>query len=127
MIRRPPRSTLFPYTTLFRSHVAHADEPVRPRALEHRLPGPPRQLELEAHHRGATDLCAHDQDYRGQEHRDGRKPPGVWNGHGARLATARARARPTRPTIAAPPRGVSTQRSASSIPASRPASSTAAP
>src|SRR2546430_11992791 len=24
MIRRPPRSTLFPYTTLFRSHVAKA-------------------------------------------------------------------------------------------------------
>src|SRR6266705_6270432 len=24
MIRRPPRSTLFPYTTLFRSHVPHA-------------------------------------------------------------------------------------------------------
>src|SRR5437764_5535647 len=24
MIRRPPRSTLFPYTTLFRSHVVHA-------------------------------------------------------------------------------------------------------
>src|SRR3989442_11720596 len=23
MIRRPPRSTLFPYTTLFRSHLAH--------------------------------------------------------------------------------------------------------
>src|SRR5256885_12279790 len=23
MIRRPPRSTLFPYTTLFRSHVFH--------------------------------------------------------------------------------------------------------
>src|SRR3712207_9051609 len=23
MIRRPPRSTLFPYTTLFRSHTAH--------------------------------------------------------------------------------------------------------
>src|SRR2546425_9674599 len=23
MIRRPPRSTLFPYTTLFRSHPAH--------------------------------------------------------------------------------------------------------
>src|SRR5690349_22920582 len=29
MIRRPPRSTLFPYTTLFRSHVEHfALEPV---------------------------------------------------------------------------------------------------
>src|SRR3712207_7701946 len=28
MIRRPPRSTLFPYTTLFRSHVVHtAGEP----------------------------------------------------------------------------------------------------
>src|SRR2546429_1558436 len=25
MIRRPPRSTLFPYTTLFRSQAAHAD------------------------------------------------------------------------------------------------------
>src|SRR2546429_5676095 len=27
MIRRPPRSTLFPYTTLFRSRGAHAPEP----------------------------------------------------------------------------------------------------
>src|SRR3712207_6923331 len=26
MIRRPPRSTLFPYTTLFRSQPAQADE-----------------------------------------------------------------------------------------------------
>src|SRR3712207_7834684 len=25
MIRRPPRSTLFPYTTLFRSHLAPVD------------------------------------------------------------------------------------------------------
>src|SRR2546430_16837298 len=30
MIRRPPRSTLFPYTTLFRSHPG----PARPRLLE---------------------------------------------------------------------------------------------
>src|SRR3712207_8687691 len=30
MIRRPPRSTLFPYTTLFRSHrAARADEAAR--------------------------------------------------------------------------------------------------
>src|SRR5260370_3427956 len=28
MIRRPPRSTLFPYTTLFRSHVDEVDQPV---------------------------------------------------------------------------------------------------
>src|SRR5256885_2535913 len=26
MIRRPPRSTLFPYTTLFRSDFGHADQ-----------------------------------------------------------------------------------------------------
>src|SRR2546430_8528137 len=30
MIRRPPRSTLFPYTTLFRSRAASATEPVKP-------------------------------------------------------------------------------------------------
>src|SRR2546427_8644723 len=29
MIRRPPRSTLFPYTTLFRSHVVCRLEPHR--------------------------------------------------------------------------------------------------
>src|SRR5258707_8211117 len=32
MIRRPPRSTLFPYTTLFRSLVFVARHPGRPRA-----------------------------------------------------------------------------------------------
>src|SRR3989442_7965964 len=26
MIRRPPRSTLFPYTTLFRSHAVHTPD-----------------------------------------------------------------------------------------------------
>src|SRR5688572_31963084 len=35
MIRRPPRSTLFPYTTLFRSHRARDDLLVeRPEILE---------------------------------------------------------------------------------------------
>src|SRR3712207_6974037 len=29
MIRRPPRSTLFPYTTLFRSKLAQLDQMVR--------------------------------------------------------------------------------------------------
>src|SRR5687767_15759219 len=48
MIRRPPRSTLFPYTTLFRSgrrvrpvsrrHPVRSD---RPAASRVRLPGPP--------------------------------------------------------------------------------------
>src|SRR3712207_7576704 len=37
MIRRPPRSTLFPYTTLFRSTPVHAadDAPVAQRAQAH--------------------------------------------------------------------------------------------
>src|SRR3712207_9335062 len=40
MIRRPPRSTLFPYTTLFRSDVNQRAEvagAVDPSGLEHRL------------------------------------------------------------------------------------------
>src|SRR3712207_8562491 len=39
MIRRPPRSTLFPYTTLFRSRQRHAGGP--PAAAD-RVPGPVR-------------------------------------------------------------------------------------
>src|SRR2546430_9106329 len=37
MIRRPPRSTLFPYTTLFRSH--QVPERVVGKVPEHRRPG----------------------------------------------------------------------------------------
>src|SRR6266508_5704939 len=44
MIRRPPRSTLFPYTTLFRSQRDRPHAPVRP-------PGHPR---ADAHAGGAT-------------------------------------------------------------------------
>src|SRR3712207_8843993 len=53
MIRRPPRSTLFPYTTLFRSEARHASglgEPVaQPRAdaLE-RLVHPPLRVGQDA-------------------------------------------------------------------------------
>src|SRR2546422_2155317 len=56
MIRRPPRSTLFPYTTLFRSDAAQR-WPARRRARaesHHRGPhglGPPR----EDHRRGHAD------------------------------------------------------------------------
>src|SRR3712207_8408719 len=39
MIRRPPRSTLFPYTTLFRSVREDEPEPVRP----HERPFPARE------------------------------------------------------------------------------------
>src|SRR5438876_8559511 len=37
MIRRPPRSTLFPYTTLFRSRGAASRPAVRGRGQLHRL------------------------------------------------------------------------------------------
>src|SRR2546429_6835472 len=40
MIRRPPRSTLFPYTTLFRSHET--------------LQGPRREVRAAGRHRGAA-------------------------------------------------------------------------
>src|SRR2546422_1496973 len=36
MIRRPPRSTLFPYTTLFRSPGPRAAGAARPRPVRHR-------------------------------------------------------------------------------------------
>src|SRR2546429_5823795 len=36
MIRRPPRSTLFPYTTLFRSHGLHTGELNLVQRLVHR-------------------------------------------------------------------------------------------
>src|SRR5476649_2993780 len=35
MIRRPPRSTLFPYTTLFRSHRCQRTRPAAARAYRH--------------------------------------------------------------------------------------------
>src|SRR3712207_7131529 len=46
MIRRPPRSTLFPYTTLFRSrHRAHAAVPARDHHPErHAGAGGPRPV-----------------------------------------------------------------------------------
>src|SRR5256885_7789816 len=36
MIRRPPRSTLFPYTTLFRSSLPHDAPALRPAGQERR-------------------------------------------------------------------------------------------
>src|SRR2546427_1938575 len=53
MIRRPPRSTLFPYTTLFRS--AFVDQPVEEQAnrVEHDLRRGPPVASAEAVHRRA--------------------------------------------------------------------------
>src|SRR2546422_3747808 len=47
MIRRPPRSTLFPYTTLFRSRLPPVDHDVRNGAaqlLQHAPPAPPLRV-----------------------------------------------------------------------------------
>src|SRR2546430_6812167 len=45
MIRRPPRSTLFPYTTLFRSHTNQREKIRRSIHFKHsRFPGKVRDL-----------------------------------------------------------------------------------
>src|SRR2546422_4815070 len=65
MIRRPPRSTLFPYTTLFRSHGIAGLEGVE----DHAQGGRPLDLELHL----AVDACQSPQvggqlDPRSEEH-----------------------------------------------------------
>src|SRR5260370_15068826 len=44
MIRRPPRSTLFPYTTLFRSRQQPATAPTVPAGAQPPPPLPPRRI-----------------------------------------------------------------------------------
>src|SRR3712207_7296357 len=58
MIRRPPRSTLFPYTTLFRSqrHLQHVGAAAHRQRL-HR-PAPRRQARDDARQPGARDGVA---------------------------------------------------------------------
>src|SRR5256885_12293483 len=63
MIRRPPRSTLFPYTTLFRSQLAH---PAAAHVPLHRLP-----VGTRLHDRGGREPT---QLVRAQ-HRDAAGPP----------------------------------------------------
>src|SRR2546425_6966573 len=70
MIRRPPRSTLFPYTTLFRSH-AHGRDRLTPRRRAARLvvaadvdPRPRQQRPHVADHAGDVAVL----DHRSEEH-----------------------------------------------------------
>src|SRR2546429_5363739 len=52
MIRRPPRSTLFPYTTLFRSsflHIGHLDVENGVLEVAHRRAGPEAATEKSEH------------------------------------------------------------------------------
>src|SRR4051812_49879114 len=55
MIRRPPRSTLFPYTTLFRSHH-RAAALSRKVALAALIPSPPLLVRSEEH---TSELQSH--------------------------------------------------------------------
>src|SRR2546425_7078528 len=59
MIRRPPRSTLFPYTTLFRSR---ADVRDRPRAGSRDADPEPPVGVLEAHRAGVLAIPLPDRD-----------------------------------------------------------------
>src|SRR5206468_5519912 len=58
MIRRPPRSTLFPYTTLFRSRAPARDLEGRPRAPRRlsRRPCVPRSEEHTSELQSRSDL-----------------------------------------------------------------------
>src|SRR3712207_9002083 len=70
MIRRPPRSTLFPYTTLFRS-----DEGADADACEHaQHPGEVEEYEAAAHGHveDQADDADREQDVAGEQQHDGR-------------------------------------------------------
>src|SRR3712207_8487101 len=56
MIRRPPRSTLFPYTTLFRSDVGRRGEGVRAR------------MRADVLRDGASHRVGHGSHHRSEEH-----------------------------------------------------------
>src|SRR2546422_9724293 len=58
MIRRPPRSTLFPYTTLFRSHVRRRHIRVRAEGLDD-AGGVAARHPLELRHRHGGGIAHH--------------------------------------------------------------------
>src|SRR5258706_6793565 len=69
MIRRPPRSTLFPYTTLFRSHAVTHDllGDLEVRVAEHQLVAVGRRLireQVVRHHQAGSSARRH----RSEEH-----------------------------------------------------------
>src|SRR5256885_16003265 len=61
MIRRPPRSTLFPYTTLFRSLIPGRDQP----RMHCREPGPVEDAQLVSrqHHPDPGDAVGRSEEH----------------------------------------------------------------
>src|SRR5438132_3354109 len=91
MIRRPPRSTLFPYTTLFRSHIEHQAEPRGQRLQEPDMRCRARELDVRSEEH-TSEL---------QSHSDlvcrlllEKKKTIMASGEFSRLANARARSTP---------------------------------
>src|SRR2546426_11390835 len=59
MIRRPPRSTLFPYTTLFRSHLLHERLGAVTQLATHREDGHRRAVIQRLESRGTVGVPKH--------------------------------------------------------------------
>src|SRR3712207_8302806 len=77
MIRRPPRSTLFPYTTLFRSEEFH----VRRRALRQRADGGRARLRKRNRRERRLDRALPARHRRGQQHLADRKSTRLNSSH----------------------------------------------
>src|SRR3712207_7600293 len=78
MIRRPPRSTLFPYPTLFRSHLA--PDPARQRLRPPREAGLER-VRVEEHEHPPEGVVRGDAVRQGQEGRQDRKSTRLNSSH----------------------------------------------
>src|SRR5260370_21181935 len=68
MIRRPPRSTLFPYTTLFRSEVLGSESKNTPEAIRKSGASIQERLFVEKFNRLIYTLMDFAEDYRSEEH-----------------------------------------------------------
>src|SRR3712207_8387263 len=74
MIRRPPRSTLFPYTTLFRSFVLDADNEVNDHRHTRKQDAARHALTVKHQEKRQVDQCRprlflpHDKEHRSEEH-----------------------------------------------------------
>src|SRR5256885_10707934 len=69
MIRRPPRSTLFPYTTLFRSHVYQRTcDHHHLRRIDRRHHDPLSAQRDFAWSAARCEVCVHDEPARSEEH-----------------------------------------------------------